>query len=210
MKLTFIGSGVEREDTRVKDIEVESIARVVRDHFDTLVFGGSSVGLMEAFATAFASAGGQVVSVVPRWLEREGLVYRGGDPVLCENLAERKRLMFHETDAVLCYPGGLGTWDELFDLLAGRAVEPEKGCPEIYLYNWEKFYAPLLLQMETAVEVGFVKQETLTKVHPFEYVDALSELLRKDQQKPMRGAPDLATADEPGAASSLSPGRVQE
>jgi uncharacterized protein (TIGR00730 family) len=181
MKITFIGSGVERETTQVTGIEVQAIARLVSAQFDTLVFGGSSIGLMEAFATAFASAGGRVVSVVPRWFEQEGLVYKDCDPVLCESLAERKRLMFEETDAVLCYPGGLGTWDELFDLLAQRAVESEIACPPIYLYNWEKFYAPLLLQMETAAEVGFVQQETLAKVRPFESVDALSDLLQREQ-----------------------------
>jgi predicted Rossmann-fold nucleotide-binding protein len=94
MKICFIGSGIEREDTRVAGIEVQSIAHVVRHHFDTLVFGGSSVGLMEAFASAFASQGGKVISVVPRWLEKEGLVYQGAEPIYCNDLAERKHLMF--------------------------------------------------------------------------------------------------------------------
>ena len=183
MKICFIGSGIEREETRVEGIEVQSIARVVRIHFDTLVFGGSSVGLMQAFASAFASLGGKVISIVPRWLEREGLVYQGSEPIYCNNLAERKHLMFEETDAVLCYPGGVGTWDELFDLLARRAVEAELFCPPIYLYNWEKYYAPLMLQMETAVEAGLLLPQIFARVHNFETPDALEERLAKEYLK---------------------------
>jgi uncharacterized protein (TIGR00730 family) len=181
MKLGFIGSGMEREATRLHGIEVLSIARVVRAHFDTLVFGGSSVGLMEAFASAFGAVGGHLVSVVPRWLLDIDQVFKACDPVICENLAERKHLMFDEVDAVLCYPGGVGTWDELFDLLARRAIDAEvhaqPPCPPIYLYNWEKYYAPLLLQIETAVEVGLLQPQTVAMVHPFESADALAELL---------------------------------
>ena len=105
MQLCFIGSGIAREATQRNGIEVEPVAHVVRPYFDTLVFGGSSIGLMEAFATAFASCGGKVVSVVPRWLQQEGIVYQGSQLIFCENLAQRKRLMFEESDAVLCYPG---------------------------------------------------------------------------------------------------------
>jgi uncharacterized protein (TIGR00730 family) len=183
MKICFIGSGIEREDTRVDGIEVRSIARVVRDHFDILVFGGSSVGLMEAFASTFASLGGKVISIVPRWLEREGLVYQGAEPIYCNDLAERKHLMFEETDAVLCYPGGVGTWDELFDLLARRTVEADMFCPPVYLYNWEKYYAPLMLQMETAVEAGLLQPQIVARVRSFETADALEECLTGDYPK---------------------------
>jgi uncharacterized protein (TIGR00730 family) len=192
MKLTFIGSGIERETTHLPGIEIDSVARTVRAHFDTLVFGGSNVGLMESFATAFARSGGHVISIVPRWLDRLGMVFAGFDPVLCEDLAERKRLMFEETDAVLCYPGGVGTWDELFDLLARRAidaaVDSRPPCPPIFLYNWEKYYAPLLLQIETALETGLVTREAVSMVYPFESVDGLTRLLG-EKLAPQRDLP---------------------
>ncbi len=184
MKICFIGSGVEREDTRLDGIEIASVAQVVHRHFDTLVFGGSSEGLMEAFATAFKNCGGHVVSVVPRWLEEEGQTFEGGEIVMCEDLAERKHLMFEEVDAVLCYPGGLGTWDELFDLMARRAIHEEVSdappCPPIYLYNWEKYYAPLLLQIETALETGLVRQDAVKMLRPFETVDGLANCLAEN------------------------------
>jgi uncharacterized protein (TIGR00730 family) len=181
VKLCFIGSGIEREATDVRDIEITSIARVLRARYDTLVFGGSRVGLMGAFGTAFSNCGGRVVSVLPPWLEREGLGFPADETVRCSDLAERKRLMFEDADGVLCYPGGIGTWDELFDLLARSAVDQtaasKSTCPSIYVYNWEKFYAPLLLQIETAVEIGLIHPRSVARVRPFESADSLAELI---------------------------------
>ena len=180
MKLCFIGSGIERETTRLDGIEVAAIARMMSGRFDTLVFGGSNVGIMEAFARAFGACGGRIVSVVPRWLQDAGLVFQGCEPTYCDDLASRKHLMFDGVDAVICYPGGLGTWDELFDLLARRAVEPDAVCPPIYLYNWEKYYAPIMLQIETALELGLIHPDRVEKIKPFESVEALAELLRAE------------------------------
>jgi len=177
VKLCFIGSGIEREMTQLDGIEVVAIASVMSDYFDTLVFGGSSVGIMEAFARAFAARGGRIISVVPRWLQDTGLVFQGCEPTYCNDLAARKHLMFDDIDAVLCYPGGLGTWDELFDLLARRTVEPEAVCPPVYLYNWQKYYAPLLLQIETALELGLIHPGRVEKIKPFESIEVLAKLL---------------------------------
>jgi len=177
VKLCFIGSGTEREMTQLDGIEVVAIASVMSDYFDTLVFGGSSVGIMEAFARAFAARGGRIISVVPRWLQDTGLVFQGCEPTYCNDLAARKHLMFDDIDAVLCYPGGLGTWDELFDLLARRTVEPEAVCPPVYLYNWQKYYAPLLLQIETALELGLIHPSRVEKIKPFESSEVLAKLL---------------------------------
>jgi len=180
MRIYFMASGIEREATRVRGIEVRAVAQLIRQRFDTLVFGGSNIGLMGAFADAFVVCGGSVVSVRPPWLKREGLAYENGELVDCEDLGERKKLMSEEVDAVLCYPGGVGTWDELFDLIARRAVQPELGCPPIYIYNWEKYYAPLLLQMEVAAEVGLVHPHALASVYPFETVEGLGKLIGAD------------------------------
>ncbi len=181
MKLVFIGSGVERESTQLSGVEVASVAGAVRRRFDTLIFGGSRVGLMGAFASAFADRGGHVVSILPAWLEQHDLAFDRGETVRCDDLAERKRLMFEGADAVICYPGGIGTCDELFEVLTLHAVESaiagRSGCPPIYLYNWDKFYAPLLLQLETSAEVGLIHPTSVDMIRPFESVDQLEVLL---------------------------------
>lgn len=177
MRLCFIGSGVEREGTRLDGIEIRAVASTMAKRFKTLVFGGSKIGLMGEFATAFAASKGHVVGVVPAWLEEENLLFSGCDLVRCRDLAERKRIMFEEVDAILCYPGGLGTWDELFDLLARKAVDRQVQCPFIYLYNWENFYAPMLLQIETAMELGLIRPADCAALRLFTSVEELSRLI---------------------------------
>jgi predicted Rossmann-fold nucleotide-binding protein len=96
-------------------------------------------------------------------------------------LAERKHVMFDDVDAVLCYPGGIGTWDELFDLLARRSIDEQvhqlPPCPPIYLYDWEQFYAPLLLQLEVALEAGLIHPEAVAMMHSFGSAEELSRIL---------------------------------
>ncbi len=186
MKFCFIGSGIERETTTLPNIEIGAMARVMREQFDTLVFGGSKVGLMGAFASAFMGYGGHVISILPQWLEDHGLAFSGGEIIRCEELAERKRLMFDAVDAVMCYPGGIGTWDELFDLLTRHAVDSAvsttSNCPPIYLYNWDKFYAPLLLQVETAMEAGLIHPYAVSMLRPFESAEHLTALIANGHQ----------------------------
>ena len=134
---------------------------------------------MQSFAQAFRSYGGKVISVVPDWLEQEGLIDEDSEVIRCLNLAERKQLMFSDSDAILCYPGGLGTLDELFEVLAHHAVDKTKTCPPIYLYNWEKYFSPLLLQLETADELGLIHSGNYSSLQAFETVEKLLVLLQQ-------------------------------
>jgi predicted Rossmann-fold nucleotide-binding protein len=108
--------------------------------------------------------------------------YQGADPVLVDDLAARKKMMFDDVDGVLCYPGGIGTWDELFDLLARRSIDAEvdgkPACPPIFLYIWENYYAPLLLQLEIANEMGLIHERSIEMIRPFESAEALAAVLR--------------------------------
>lgn len=181
MRLCFIGSGMEDANERLRGIEIGAVAEVLRTRYDTLVFGGSIDGFMGTFASAFADRGGRLIGVVPSWLQDLDLVHPRAEVIMVATLAERKHLMFEEVDAVLCYPGGIGTWDELFDLLAHRSIDQQihalPPCPPIYLYDWEQFYAPLLLQLEVALEAGLIHPETVAMLHPFGSVEEISGLL---------------------------------
>ena len=185
MRLCFIGSGMEDANERLTGIEIGAVAEVLRTSYDTLVFGGSSDGFMGSFASAFADRGGRLMAVVPEWLEELGLVHTRAEVTMVSTLAERKHVMFEAVDAVLCYPGGIGTWDELFDLLARRSIDQQvhalPPCPPIYLYDWEQFYAPLLLQLEVALEAGLVHPEAVAMLHAFASAEGLTSILREVQ-----------------------------
>lgn len=178
MRLCWIGSDVAREDTFLPGIDITNIVRLCRERFDTLVFGGSSAGLMGTFASEFHAAGGRIVSIVPRWLADTGLAFENGAIIRCETLAQQKDALFASMDALLCYPGGLEAYDALFDHLARGAIGSSRNAPDVYLYNYDLFFAPLLLQLETAAESGFIRREALDRVHVFDTPQMLADRFR--------------------------------
>ncbi len=159
MDLHLIGSDVDRRETRLDGIEIRAVAALMAETFQRLTVADSGVGLVADFAKAFASFG-EVAAVAPGESEGAG---RGS--------------RFAGADAVLCYPGGLGTLASLFGLLSGAAPDGHPVTPPIYLYNWEKFYAPLLLQIETALVTGLIRPEAIAALRVFESVEELAQQL---------------------------------
>ncbi len=128
-------------------------ALAARGH--TLVYGGARVGLMGQLAQAVLDGGGPVIGVMPRMLvEREKALHELGDLRVVESLAERKALMVELADAFVALPGGLGTLDELFEVLVQAQLGgPDKPCG---LLNTLGYYDPVLAWVSRAVQDGFV------------------------------------------------------
>ena len=89
----------------------------------TLVYGGADSGLMESVAEGVKSAGGRVVGVVPRILVSKRRVSRLVDEVVpCNDLADRKAIMVERSDVLVALPGGIGTLDEVFTVMAAHSI----------------------------------------------------------------------------------------
>jgi len=142
----------------------------------TLVYGGASRGLMGALADTVLAAGGQVVGVMPRSLARAEIVHAGlTELVVVESLFERKRLMIQRADAFVTLPGGLGTLDELAEVLTlsqlGLHAKPTG------LLDVAGFFDPLLAFLDRAVSERFLRPEHRALVtvggDPDQLLDAL-------------------------------------
>jgi uncharacterized protein (TIGR00730 family) len=121
-----------------------------------LVYGGASVGLMGALADAALQAGGKVIGVIPRALQKREVAHTGlTDLRVVESMHERKALMAELSDAFLALPGGVGTLEELFEVwtwgLLGIHAKP---CG---LLNVGGYFGPLLTFLDYAAAEGFVR-----------------------------------------------------
>ncbi len=122
-----------------------------------LVYGGANVGLMGAVADGTLQAGGKVMGVLPRFLQRKELAHeRLSELHLVETMHERKLMMNNLSDGIIALPGGFGTLEELFEMLTwgqlGLHTKP------VAILNVDGFYDTLLRFMETMTKQGFLKE----------------------------------------------------
>ena len=82
-----------------------------------LVYGGGRVGLMGAVADAALEAGGEVIGIIPRFLEEREVAHSGVDLRVVESMHERKQMMADLSDAFVALPGGFGTFEEFFEIV---------------------------------------------------------------------------------------------
>ena len=133
----------------------EALAR--RGH--RMIFGGGAHGLMGAAARGCARQGGEIVAVAPRFFDEPGVLWDDcAEFVFTETLSERKEIMIARTDAFLARPGGLGTFDELFEVLTQRSLG-RHGKP-IALLDHDGYFAPVTELIRLAVERGFAAART--------------------------------------------------
>ena len=124
----------------------------------TMVYGGARFGLMEATAKAAKKAGARVVGVVPDILvERDRVSHLLDEQVGCRNLSERKDIMLERSDVLVALPGGIGTLDEIFHVLAAATIGYH--TKQVVLYNVNGFWDSLIATLEGMSQAGFVRGE---------------------------------------------------
>ncbi len=148
-------------------IEYSEVARALGQELAargvTLVYGGGGVGLMGVVADATLDSGGGVIGVMPRGLFAAEVAHRQ----LTElhevgTMHERKRMMYDLADAFIALPGGLGTFDELVEIITWAQIGIHH--KPIVLINVAAYFDPLLAAIEHAIAEGFVEAKYRTLV----------------------------------------------
>jgi uncharacterized protein (TIGR00730 family) len=137
-----------------------------------LVYGGGGKGIMGAVAESVTTAGGTVVGIIPRFLitkeATEAALARLDELVVTEDMHTRKHRMFEESDAFVALPGGIGTLEEIVEMMTwaqlGRHEKP------IVLANIGGFWSPLMKLLGHMKEEGFL--HTAQRIAPLVIDDA--------------------------------------
>lgn len=123
-----------------------------------VVYGGAHVGLMGAVAEGALTQGGNVIGVIPQFLQKKELAHKGlTENYIVETMHERKAKMNDLSDAVIALPGGFGTMEELFEMLTWGQLSLHK--KPIGLLNVDGFYDALVEMTEKMIEKQFLKPE---------------------------------------------------
>jgi len=107
-----------------------------------LVYGGGAVGLMGRVAKAVHEGGGDVLGIMPRFLERREITYQDVPHRMVDTMHERKHIMFDESDAFVVLPGGIGTLEEAVEMLSWKRLDLHKK-PIVFLSEdgfWDSFF----------------------------------------------------------------------
>jgi len=140
-----------------------------------LVFGGGRVGMMGQLARAALENNGEVIGVIPRELNEKKVAFSGlSDLRVVESMHERKALMAGLADGFVALPGGLGTLEEIFEILTWAQLGMhQKPCG---LLNVAGYFTPLLAFLDRVVVEGFLDAAHRSMILTSEYPE---ELLRQ-------------------------------
>ena len=161
------------------------LGRLLADRGITLVYGGGGVGLMGLVANAALAGGGKGVGVIPRFLlEREAGHPDLHETVVVETMHQRKLQMFERSDAFVVLPGGIGTLEELFEVLSWRTLGLH--AKPIVIVDQGGYWEPLAALLRSIVERGFAEPSHLDHVA---FVRDLSDILPAIAAMPRETAP---------------------
>ena len=162
-----------------------ALGRHLARHGISLVYGGGHIGLMGVLADAVLEGGGHVTGVIPTALAERELAHHGlSDLRVVDSMHTRKAMMAELSDGFVALPGGLGTLEELLEILTwnqlGLHAKPSA------LLNTDGYYAPLLALLERSIQEGFVAREALAGLTAVDDVTGLLEALAAAPESPLR------------------------
>ncbi len=133
----------------------EQLGKHMAERGHALVFGGGASGLMGAAARGEHSAHGRVIGIAPTFFSADGVIYKDCDEFIpTTTMRERKQLLEEKSDAYIMAPGGIGTFDEFFEMLTlkqlGRHDKP------MVVFNTAGYYDSLLAMIENGIEKEFI------------------------------------------------------
>lgn len=159
MRICVYGaSSVKTDNKYIK--AVETLCHTLAKNGHNLVYGAGANGLMGASARGFSKGGGHIIGVAPHFFSADGMLYDKCDELIrTDTMRERKQIMEDHADAFIIVPGGVGTFDEFFEILTLKQLARHQ--KPMIIYNIFGYYDKLLEFMQVSVKENFVSDVSL-------------------------------------------------
>ena len=153
----FLGSSLGNREIYKEATEL--LAKELVSNGYQIVYGGGSNGLMGVLGDSVVDAGGYITGIITEQLNDIEVGHQGlNELIIVKNMHERKKMMADKSQAVVCLPGGVGTWEEFFESLTWNQLGLQ--TKPIILLNIENYYSKLKIFIQHAVDEGFLPQST--------------------------------------------------
>ena len=153
-----------------------------------LVYGGGGVGLMGATARAAHEAGGEVLGIIPNFLIGKERALETVEHVVVNNMHERKMLMYEHSDAFVILPGGIGTLEEVVELLSWRRLDLHSS--PVVFWNPNGFWTTLFALFQHTVDEKLTPPEFM---NAWTTVERIEDVIPTLQAMPVPAAGSAAT-----------------
>ena len=179
MNICIYGSSSDLID-RIYLNEAERLGFAIARHGHTLIYGAGGEGVMGAAARGVMSAGGSLVGVVPSFLDLGGNLFEQCTELIrTDNMRERKARMEELSDAFIVMPGGLGTFDEFFEILTLKQLG--RHGKAVALYNIGGYFDDIAQMLEKAIAHRFMKENCRSLYRFFGDRDSLLDYIESYQ-----------------------------
>ena len=143
-----------------------------------LIYGAGSGGLMGATARGFRSANGEVIGVTPKFIHVMEPVFDDCTEIIeTETMAQRKEIMESKADAFIIAPGGVGTFDEFFQVVT--LTDLNRFDKPIVLFNMNNYYKTLMLYLYECAIKGFININVLDKIYVADTVNDITDYFKE-------------------------------
>lgn len=154
----FGASGRELEESYYAAAEL--LGSLIAQQGHTLVFGGGREGLMGAAARGAHKYGGDIIGIVPKFFDEPGIIYEHcTELIFTETMRERKQLMEERSEACVVLPGGIGTFEEFFEMLTLKQLG--RSDRAIVVLNTNNYYGPMQHMLEDTARQRFMSRGCL-------------------------------------------------
>jgi uncharacterized protein (TIGR00730 family) len=192
----YCGSAVG-EDPAFVDA-ARAFGKILAQEKVRLVYGGGSFGLMGAVAQSTAENGGEVTGIIPDFLIAREMAFKGAtEMIVTQDMHERKHKMYQRADAFVTLPGGIGTLEEIIEMLSWAQLGQHK--KPVIILNVNGFWNPLLQLFKHQIERGFIRQGSFTLLSADKVEDLLPKLrdaVRGLSQEELSGPSPRIVAEE--------------
>ena len=163
--------------------ESERLGSMLAARDFSMIYGGGRTGLMGAFARGAITAGGHVTGIIPHFLESLEVGNTDIQKLLIvESMHERKATMYKDSAGFVVLPGGLGTLDEMMEVMTWKQLGLLKA--PVFTLDINDYWQPLLVMLEHAGQQGFVHNRGIIDFHigsdPDQLVDLIDQHLGKN------------------------------
>ena len=162
MNICVFGAASDKIDKKYIE-RVEALGEILAKRGHNLVFGAGGSGLMGAAARGAYKGGAKIYGVIPHFFREEGVEIifdKCTELIFTDTMRERKAKMEELSDAFLVVPGGIGTYEEFFEILTLKQLERHN--KPIVIFNVNGYYNDMINMLKKITEMNFMREKSLS------------------------------------------------